>query len=136
MRGACFVLFPPAFSFPSRNNPGCIVRVGAQVRRIIGTTTTLDFVVYALGWGNEASRFLAVDGPALRRTDLRNAGEKGEMGLEFGALLIDGSSSSAGGRWGCWGCDYWLASTGSGMRWRWFTSPLPGTWPVVVNGPL
>lgn len=33
--------------------------------------------------GNEASRFLAVDGPALRRADLRNAGE---MGLEFGAL--------------------------------------------------
>lgn len=35
--------------------------------------------------GNEASRFPVVDGPALRRVDLRNAGEKGETGLESGA---------------------------------------------------
>ncbi|KAL7788472.1 hypothetical protein V8C43DRAFT_287681 [Trichoderma afarasin] len=53
--GACFVFFPPASCSPSRNNPGCIVRVGAQVRRIIGTT--LDFVVYALGWGTKRLGF-------------------------------------------------------------------------------
>lgn len=84
-RGGLVLSFSPQLFF---HNPGCIVRVGAQVRQHYWNYPGLCCLCTG---GNEASRFPAVDGPALRRADLRNAGEKGEMGLEFWCL-VDGAS--------------------------------------------